>query len=224
MKAVTILRRDPDRKTTKLAQILIHPTWSPMEYERLQPPKDSAQLVERAPGIIGFRTWMVDADCNFSGATVRDGNVVRPQWQINRIHVRSLYQYALWPGSEVRFHCEEHQKPIEGDRTHQCGLHAYHSIDSALTHQNTFEKCSGIHHLAVTGVVAGYGVVWVHDDGWRAEELHILGLLEQGPHREVRRYLADEFDVPLLDRVGLERLGARHGRVIAKDMVDEMLA
>jgi hypothetical protein len=78
--------------------------------------------------------------------------------------------------------------------------------------------------LAVTGVVAGYGVVWVHDDGWRAEELHILGLLEQGPHREVRRYLADEFDVPLLDRVGLERLGARHGRVIAKDMVDEMLA
>lgn len=60
------------------------------------------------------------------------------------------------------------------------------------------------------GLVAGWGMVCYHDEGWRAQFATILGLLDDGRCAIAKR-LAQAYDVPLLRERDLVELGLELG-------------
>lgn len=159
------------------------------------------------------------------------------QWNIGDDGLQAtVYSESTWQpgvntatcGNDDDWCCEECSGPYDEwlashqQRKHQapdaecgCGLYAWHTLDMLKSKQSGDQR-------TIYGAVAGWGKVFAHNTGWRAEKARILAVsttAESELRQGFARLVADMYKVPLVPFDMLQLEGARHAGAIPNDMI-----
>jgi hypothetical protein len=143
------------------------------------------------PTIIGYRAWNVGRDASLRSITGRD----------------------VWRPEPMRAFCTAtpFQKPTCGrlapQRDCDCGLHAYHDVETCL-------RRGPVH-----GIVAGWGRVIVHCNCWRAQWAQVVALINTGWDPALVRRIARRYHVPVVPRREAEAFAAEFGAPVPRHLI-----
>lgn len=162
--------------------------------------------------VLGYRQWKVNADMRLSSA------VISTVWEpgVNEAHCAPeggavLYQHFMMelpPESS-------HDAPQKGCH---CGFYALHKPTFWYDEHDSYLSAKG--DQAVSGLVAGWGRVEVHHEGFRAQYARVVAIAAPKDKRGalLARAVADEYGVPCVPRAELERVASEFGNPVPEDM------
>ena len=135
--------------------------------------------------IFGFRAWR---------ARVAKGSV----------RLTSLYKDAPWnaPGT-TNASCDLRTAHTAPSLRCTCGLYACYSLRDAAFHGSGDE--------VVFGAVLGWGLMFLHEDGWRAEHAQVLCFTSIGLPRDEDLAVSAAAQLPLVPSSSVERYAAEFG-------------
>lgn len=192
---------------------------NPAESEKPSPP----QPEPRAVPVVGFRAWNVGGDFKI-GVGQRQRLVAlnsgygawEPGVNVARCHAYDYARSYYTPGAVH----PNHPAPVAECA---CGFYVLTDFDRvpfnpARTSQdrsgNVFEV-----NPPIVGAVVGWGRVIQHgDEGWRAEKVQIIGLLDcklDDAHLQMTREVAAIYGVPVVGRTALELIAKEYGDRLA---------
>lgn len=97
-----------------------------------------------------------------------------------------------------------------------CGMNAYY--DLAKLNVKT----------PLIGIVVGSGVVYLHDEAWRAERSRAVAIIDSGwddwtaiipPRRETYEYVARYLGVPIIKLDGAQAFASEHGDRVPSELI-----
>lgn len=117
-----------------------------------------------------------------------------------------MYHEWWWnsqvPTRSVRAELEGHSAPV--DRC-LCGLQGYYRLQHAVAEHVSSRDQS------VVGAVLGWGRVYLHEQGWRAEWAQPLALTYVGRATQPIQRTAQLLGIPLVRQDAIEDYAAEHG-------------
>lgn len=143
------------------------------------------KLGDAGAPLVGFRAWRADVD----RAPLR---------------LLSLYKDAPWSAKGPNKAACDVGSPHEAPALRcTCGLYACHSLRDAALNATGDE--------IFFGAALGWGTVYLHDNGWRAQYAQLLCFTSIGLPREQDHAIAAAAGVPLLPSSGVETYASEFG-------------
>lgn len=143
------------------------------------------QLGRAGAPIVGFRAW-------------------RPRLHGESLRLVSLYRDAPWNGNRpTTASCDIRSNHAAPALRCTCGLYACHSLRAAALYVDVTD--------VVFGAVLGWGRVYLHENGWRAQHAQVLCFTSIGLPREEEIRVAAAAGLPLLPSSGVETYAAEFG-------------
>ena len=149
--------------------------------------------------IVGFRVWKTPP---------RNGP----------FRLRSIHKDMAWNTRSVTTaQCDLRSKHTAPAMRCTCGLYASYSLRQAAA--------QGFGESTVVGAVLGWGRVYLHEDGWRAQHARVLCLTSIGAVREEDRAIAAAAGRPLIPSSVIETYACEFGldgsRIYETNNVDQ---